>query len=70
MMSRLFPDALLDWRVDFLLSLFALSVALAGGTLGVYSPVLTAIQGAVAGVLVTLAAVFRTMEHDDSEGDE
>jgi len=67
-MSSLFPDALLDWRVDFLLGLFALSVALAGGTLGVYDPVLTAIQGTVAGVLVTLAAVFRTMEHDEKHG--
>lgn len=56
-MSSLLPDALYDWRVDFLLGVISLTVAVAGAAFSVFDPVLTALQGVAAGAYLTLAAL-------------
>jgi len=56
-MGSLLPDALDDWRVDFLLGAISLTVAVAGAAFSVFDPVLTALQGVAAGALLTLAAL-------------
>jgi len=56
-MSNLLPDALDDWRVDFLLGAISLTVAVAGAAFSVFDPVLTVLQGVAAGALLTLAAL-------------
>jgi len=55
-MSNLLPDALDDWRVDFLLGAISLTVAVAGAAFSVFDPVLTALQGVAAGAFLTVGA--------------
>jgi len=55
-MGSLLPDALDDWRLDFLLGAISLTVAVAGAAFSVFDPVLTALQGVAAGAFLTVGA--------------